>query len=78
MRLIRAYRCNDLRNRLAKIDVKIVRNNEKRAEDRDRMISLDFEIENTVLRFVERSAVVKEKKRRKRNKKGKEETRDRR
>ena len=78
MRLIRPYRCNDLRNRLAKIDVKIVRNNEKRAEDRDRMISLDFEIENTVLRFVERSAVVKEKKRRKRNKKGKEETRDRR
>ena len=68
VRLIRAYRCNDLRNRLAKIDVKIVRNNEKRAEDRDRMISLDFEIENTVLRFVERSAVVKKKKKKKKQK----------
>lgn len=71
VRLIRAYRCNDLRNRLAKIDVKIVRNNEKRAEDRDRMISLDFEIENTVLRFVERSAVVKKKKEEKETKKEK-------
>lgn len=65
VRLIRPYRCNDLQNRLAEIDVKIVRNNEKRAGDRDRMISLDFEIENTVLCFVERSAVVRKKKKKK-------------